>query len=173
MALTLASTFCTAITGPERYASFDCTASSVPTETQLEEYCYDVAGIIVMQTERAGQRYTPPASGISDTFLARLLTNANDIGAAFKARAHMFTFNGDERSLKIMEKLAAEWAIYMGTGSVSGSSITIGSGGLIGAAVESASGSRLLVSPVSQGEVTLEDLDTSIQSMTFSRGDKD
>ena len=164
MALDLSKTFCTAITEPERYAAYDFTSASVPTETQVEEYCYDIASIIVFQTERAGQRYAPPVSGVSDTHLARLLTQCNAIGAAYLARQHVYTFNGDQQSLMVMQRLAGLWQMYMGEGSLNVTAgmaaLQLGSGGAIGDAVASLASSRVLRSDVTEGDVTLGAIDS-------------
>jgi hypothetical protein len=177
MALNLSLTFSTAMTSIERYADYDFTSSSAPTETQVEEYAYDVAGLIVTLTQRSGLRYVPPASAISDTYLARLLTTANDIGAAYLARHQMFTGNQDDPSLKVMERLAGLWQAYLGEGAMNVgaglAALQIGSGGLIQQAIETSSGSRLLVTAVSQGEVTLEDLANKTQAITYSIEDRD
>ena len=163
MALDLNKTFCTAITEPERYASYDFTTTSTPTEVQVEEYCYDVAALIVFQTERAGLRHTPPASGITDTYLARVLTQANAVGAAYLARHHIYTYNGDKTSHDVMQRLAGLWQMYMGEGSLSiGAGVPtlqIGSGGVVGQLVESASNSRLLANDATTGDISLGTID--------------
>lgn len=173
MALDLTKTFCTAITEVERYAAFDFTSTSVPTESQVEEYTYDVAALIVLKTEKAGARYTPPNSGISDTYLARLLAEANAVGAAFEARAHMFTLNGDDRSMRIMERLLARWEVFMGKGASAGGALSSGSGGLIGEAITTVSDALLVANDVTSGETTLGTLDSREVSPPFNITDTD
>ena len=180
MAFSTTASFLTDISGAEvwGYSQYTATSTSVPTLTQVETFANDIAGIIVMQTERAGQRHTPPASGISDTYLRAVLTSANAIGTAFYQRHGIWTLNGDENSLRIMQSLAGLWQMYMGEGSAQVTAgipaIQLGDGGgALAQAIESASDSRLLVTPVSQGEVTLEDLVTRTQAMTFTIEDID
>lgn len=174
MALDLTKTFCTATTEIERYAAFDFTTTSVPTEAQVEEYAYDVASKIVFRAQDAGTACLPPVSTISNTHLARLLTQANAVGAAFEARAHIFTLNGDDRSKRVMERLLSEWESFMGKGSASGGVLgSAGTGGSIAQAITTASGSRLLVSPVSDGEVELADLSTRTQDIPYTTSDRD
>lgn len=160
MALDTSRTFCSAITDPERYAAYDFTTSTDPTEAQVEDYCYDVSAIITMQTERAGSRLVPPHSSDS-VGLSRLLAQCNAVGAAYLARHHMYTLNGDNASLMVMQRLAGLWQAYMGEGSLTAGAgvpaLTVGDGGLIAQAIGTSAGTRSPRSDVSEGDVTLYD----------------
>lgn len=144
--------------GVERYAVYDLTSSSVPTDDQGYEYAKDVTATIVMQTEKAGSKTTPPHTSDA-TGLSRLLQAANEVGAAFLVRMHMFTLNGDEASLRVAERLASLWASYMGEDSVKGGCLCAGTGGAIFEAIASASDSRVLANDVTAGQVSLKSLD--------------
>ena len=172
MALDTTKTFCSAITDIERYAALTLSATTIPTVTQGEEYAYDVSSVVTMQTEKAGSKLTPPHSSDA-TGLSRVLAQANAVGAAFLIRKHIYTLNGDPESERVAAGLAAQWESLMGSDAAKGGCLCAGSGGLVFDAVASASDSRLLVTPVSQGEVTLEELTTRTQAMTFTVLDRD
>lgn len=177
MALDLTLTFCTAITDVEQWAAYDFTTTSTPTETQVEGYAYAAGAIVQQQTERAGSLKTPPVSGVTPQRLARALQDANAIGAAYMARQHIYTYNGDERSKHVMERLAGLWQAYMGSGSIAAEAgypaLQFGRGGIIWNTIAAQSGTDLLRTPVSDGEIDLEDLSSDTQDATYTRTDRD
>lgn len=180
MALDLTRCYLTQTDCTEVFAfagNYTLTTSTTPTLAQVEGFCYTASALIEAQTERAGLLTSPPASGISPTRLKQLLTDANAIGAAYLARLQMYVANQDEDSLRAAQALAGLWQTYMGEGSINVSAglhaLQMGTGGLISQAIQSASGSAVLVTAVSRGEVELASLDSRLQDITFTITDID
>jgi len=152
----------------ERVAGYAFTNSSTPNAEQVSDFAEAIRGEIVMATERAGARYDPPATTVTDEDVRQVLIEANATGAAFKAWRTM-ALSGDQAAIQMRDSLEAEWITYIGNEELGG---TIP--GTITSVIVTSSDSRLLVNQVTGGEVSLKSL-TSLTDVepTFSMSDGD
>lgn len=133
-------------------AGYTFDGDSVPSDTHVSKFAEWVRGEIVLATERAGQRYDPPASGVTDEDVRQVLVAANAIGAAYEAWTRIAA-SGDSKAEAMRDQLRDRWIMYVGNEQVGG---TIP--GIIKDTIETSANSRLLANDVTTGEVTLKSL---------------
>lgn len=114
-------------------AGYTYTSADTPTDSQVYLFAQWAAGQIVLVTDRAGSRYTPPASAISDEFFRRTLIEANAVGAAYRARA-IQAAGGDPHIIQLRDQLREMWIRYVGGTAANGEEVE----GLIAELVEAA-----------------------------------
>jgi len=143
----------------ERYAVYDWSASSSPTEAQVYDYAQDTAAAIEVKTEQAGNIITPATASSQPVRVSRLLEQSNAVGAAMLARHHIYSKSGSERDMRIWEGLARQYEALMGEGaSGGGTTAGTGSGGMVEDAVSSAANTGLLANEITEGDIALKTL---------------
>lgn len=105
------------------------TTTSEPTDTEVYTFAQFAAGEITLATDRAGARYSPPASGVSDVALRNVLQSANATGAAYRAW-RVTAIGGDPDAIKMRNQLREDWIRFIGGTSASGEEVV---GAIVGA----------------------------------------
>jgi hypothetical protein len=146
--------------GVFREAAITLTSATVPLDTDAEQWAYSIGALVVLATQKAGSRMTPPTSGVSDTFLGEMLQTATEVGAAACVRWAIYARTKSKLDLEVWEQLRDRWAEYFGSDAVSGAgALGAGTGGgSIGALIAAQSGSNVLSSDVTVGQITMESL---------------
>lgn len=143
----------------ERYGVYDWDTSSSPDEDEVYEYAQDVAAAVETKTERAGNRIAPSAASSEPTRVARILEQANAVGAAMLARGHMYRKHPTEANERVWMSLARKYESLMGDGSSGGGEVAgVGDGGLVEDTISSEADTGLLANEVTEGEITLKTL---------------
>lgn len=149
-------------------AGYTFTSNDTPDTDELYEFGQWAANAISLRTEKAGSRYDPPASGISDVALRGEIVEANAVGAAYRAWRVMAK-GGDPHAIQMRDQLREDWIRLIGGTSANGEEIT----GSIFDAIEISAGGILARSDETAGIASLPTVTSRELSRTFTDEDVD
>lgn len=161
--------------GTYRKAGIVLDASTTPTggpDSDAEEWAQDVAAILVLATAKAGSR-VEPGTGSGDTFLDRILQDANEVGAAYRIRSAIYQRTKDRDDADAVAQLLAQWEVYLGEGASSSGELGLGEGGLIAGAIDSLVDKGTLSNDVTTGDTSLATQSARAVGPAFSTEDVD